>query len=93
LFVQFRLHLPIPTADLIEEWFQRFQVRNGLNLGISLNTLSKRLKGLSYSELEQFSLDVQRRYLLSLPNGDIRRIVNERLTQWQERFSINIKQD
>ena len=59
---------------------------------MSLKTISKHLKGLSYSELEQFSLDVQRRYVLALPNGDIRRIVGERLGQWKARFSPNKKQ-
>ena len=90
---QLRLHLPPPTTALVEEWFHRFQERLGLKLGISINILSKRLKGLSFSELEQFSLDVQRRYVLSLPEGDIRRIMNERLTQWQERFSLKKKKD
>jgi len=90
---QLRLHLPPPIPALVEEWFRRFQERVGFKLGISLNTLSMRLKGLSFSELEQFSLDIQRRYVLSLPEGDIRRIVKERLTQWQERFSVNKKKD
>lgn len=90
---QLRLHLPPPTTALVEEWFHRFQERLGLKLGISLNILSKRLKGLSFSELEQFSLDVQRRYVLSLPDGDIRRIMNDRLAQWQERFSLKKKKD
>jgi AAA+ superfamily predicted ATPase len=88
---QLRLHLPPPTQALAEEWFRRFEERIGLKLGISLNTLSTRLKGLSFSELEQFSLDIQRRYVLSLPDGDIRRIMKERLTQWQERFSLDKK--
>lgn len=88
---QLRLHLPPPTQALAEEWFRRFEERIGLKLGISLNTLSTRLKGLSFSELEQFSLDIQRRYVLSLPDGDIRRIMRERLAQWQERFSLNKK--
>ena len=41
---------------------------------------------MSFSELEQFSLDVQRQYVLSLPDGDLRRIVRERLRQWRHRF-------
>jgi len=86
---QLRLHLPLPTPATAEEWFRRFQEKLGVKLGVSLKTLSKRLRGLSFSELEQFSLDVQRRYVLGLPNADIRRIVNERLEQWEARFSLN----
>ena len=85
---QLRLHLPPPTPVLAEEWFRRFQERLGVKLGVGLKTLSKRLKGLSFSELEQFSLDIQRRYILALPDGDVRRIVKERLAQWEHRFSV-----
>ena len=90
---QLRLHLPPPTPAASEEWFRRFQERLGVKLGVSLKTLSKRLRGLSFSELEQFSLDIQRRYVLALPNADIRRIVNERLEQWEARFSLKEKKD
>ena len=86
---QLRLHLPQPTPAFIEEWFIRFQKRLGVKLGHSMNTLSKRLKVLSFSELEQFSLDIQRRYVMSLPDADIRRIVKDRLLQWEDRFSLN----
>ena len=52
-------------------------------------TLAKRLEGLSFSELEQFVLDVQRRYVLRLPDSHLRAIVGERLKQWQHRFSAD----
>lgn len=86
---QLRLHLPQPTPAFIEEWFTRFQERIGIKLGYSVKTLSKHLNGLSFSELEQFSLDIQRRYVLSLPDADIRNIVRDRLSQWGNRFSLN----
>lgn len=83
---QLRLHLPVPTLALAEEWFCRFEQRLGENLGYTPAALAKRLKGLSFSELEQFALDVQRRFVLTLPNHDVRAIVSERLRQWQDRF-------
>ena len=82
---QLRLNLPVPTLSLAEEWFCRFEKRLGENLGYKPATLAKRLKGLSFSELEQFALDVQRQYVLTLPDSDIRAIVAERLKQWQSR--------
>lgn len=84
---QLRLQLPPPTQAQTEEWFKRFEERLGTKLVPPHGTLVKKLKGMSFSELEQFGLDVQRRYVLSLPNGDIRRIVNDRLDQWEERFA------
>lgn len=82
-----RLHLPAPTRKLTEQWFRNFEQRFGVALGVGPRALATRLHGLSFSELEQFTLDIQRRYVLSQPNSDIRRIVNERLTQWEERFT------
>ena len=82
---QLRLALPSPTPALTREWFRRFEQRTDLKLGISPSTLAARLNGLSFAELEQFGLDVQRYYVLHLPDGDIRTIVAERLKQWRER--------
>lgn len=86
---QLRLDLPAPTRDLAKEWFGRFEQRFGFKLGYTPAALAQRLQGLSFSELEQFSLDVQRQYVLHLPDADIRRIVCERLEQWQQRFSVD----
>ncbi|MGD0264286.1 MAG: ATP-binding protein [Candidatus Methylomirabilota bacterium] len=84
---QLRLNLPVPSQALAQEWFRRFEERFGSKLGYPPATLAKHLKGLSFSELEQFSLDVQRQYVLRLPDGDIQKIIGERLNQWQHRFS------
>ena len=82
---QLRLNLPAPTLQLAEEWFCRFEKRIGEDLGYKPATLAKRLNGLSFSELEQFALDVQRQYVLTLPDSDVRAIVAERLKQWRSR--------
>lgn len=85
---QLRLNLPAPTLALAEEWFCRFEKRVGESLGYKPTTLAKRLQGMSFSELEQFALDVQRRFVLTLPSHDVRAIVNERLKQWQDRSPV-----
>ena len=85
---QLQLNLPVPTPALAEEWFCRFEKRLGESLGYKPATIAKRLPGLSFSELEQFALDVQRRFVLTLPNHDVRTIVNERLKQWQDRSPV-----
>lgn len=86
---QLRLNLPSPSPSLVQEWFRRFEERLGIPLGLAPSTLAKRLKGLSFSELEQFALDVQRQYVLRLPESDIRKIIRDRLKQWQHRDSID----
>jgi predicted AAA+ superfamily ATPase len=83
---QLRLDIPIPSSSLVQKWFSRFEERSGLRLGYAPAALAKHMQGLSFSELEQFSLDIQRRYVLGLPNADPHRIVQERLEQWKHRF-------
>ncbi len=85
---QLRLQLSLPSQTQVEEWFRRFGERLGVDIGYPPGVLAKRLKGLSFSEIEQFGLDVQRQYVLSLPEGNIRRIIGERLAQWGERYTL-----
>lgn len=85
---QLRLELPAPTPKQIEEWFRRFEERLGEKLGVSLTTLANQLKGANFSEIEQFGHDVQRRYVLSLPQTDMQQIIKERLSQWERRFTL-----
>jgi SpoVK/Ycf46/Vps4 family AAA+-type ATPase len=84
---QVRLELPAPSSTQIQEWFRRFEERSSLRLGIAPGALAKRLKPRSFSELEQFGMDVQRRFVLALPDADLRKITEERLRQWEDRFT------
>ncbi len=86
---QLRLSLPAPTLAQKEEWFLRFQAKFDSPLGFSAKTLASKIDVNSFSELEQFCEDVQRRYVLSLPTSNLKSIVASRLKQWQARFSVN----
>lgn len=44
-------------------------------------TLADKLAGASYADIEEFALDVMRRYVLSLPDGRVEDVVRERLKQ------------
>jgi SpoVK/Ycf46/Vps4 family AAA+-type ATPase len=85
---QLRLRLPNPSQAAAEEWFRRFEEQMGVRLGYAPSTLAKRLKGLSFSELEQFSLDALRQRVLRLPEDDMATIVRERLEQWRRRAGV-----
>jgi SpoVK/Ycf46/Vps4 family AAA+-type ATPase len=86
---QLRLELPSPTPRQIEDWFVRLQKRLDTPLGIRPKMLAAKLKMKSFSDLQQFCDDIQRRYILALPNADLHRIVAERARQWQTRFSLH----
>ncbi|WP_059050393.1 AAA family ATPase [Paenibacillus senegalimassiliensis] len=85
---QLRLLLSKPEKMQIEEWFKRFQKRFEYPLGHSPKTLSDKLLGLSFAEIEEFGLDVQRRYVLSLPASDLKTIIRDRLKQWEAKYTL-----
>ena len=84
---QVRLELPMPRQGQIEEWFRRFESRMGCELALSPRSLAMRLGGLSFAEIEEFGIDVLRRILLEHPNANAKRITNQRLKQWNKRFT------
>lgn len=84
---QLRLALPAPTLSQKEAWFKKFQESMGESLGFTPKALAARLKASSFSDLEEFCADVRRRHVLAMPASDIKRIVGERLKQWQRRFA------
>ena len=86
---QVRLELPLPRQGQIEEWFRRFEARTGYELAVSPRSLAMRLRGLSFAELEDFEMDILRRILLDEPNANIKGITDQRLRQWQKRFTVN----
>lgn len=85
---QIRLELPMPDQHQIEKWFSKFEDRSGQPLGLSHQTLAKRLNGISYAEIEGFGTDVLREIILAQPTVNTRKITEKRLRQWQNRFSV-----
>ena len=85
---QLRLAVPAPTVAQKEEWFARLQKRLDAPLGMTPKALAAKLQASSFSDLEQFCEDIQRRYVLALPAANLRSIVVERLKQWRARFSV-----
>lgn len=84
---QIQLTLPQPTRSMAIHWFESFIDRVGHPLGYSPTTLAEKLKGLSFAELEEFALDVQRKYVLGLPGSEnkMKSIVKGRLDFWLDR--------
>jgi SpoVK/Ycf46/Vps4 family AAA+-type ATPase len=78
---QLRLTLAPPTRAQATEFLERLRIRLGGSLGMAPRTLADKLAGASYSEIEEFALDVMRRYVLSLPDGRLEEIARDRLKQ------------
>ncbi|MFD0930687.1 AAA family ATPase [Methylophilus glucosoxydans] len=82
---QLRLSLPAPTLEQVVTWFKNFEAKVGIKLGVSSTVLAKQFKPVNFAELEQFGEDIFRRYVLGLPSGNMKSIVNSRLHQWRKR--------
>ncbi|MGL4304672.1 MAG: AAA family ATPase [Mycobacteriaceae bacterium] len=86
--MQLRLTLPNPTQAGKIEWLQAWSARNNVAFGLSPSTIANRLTEVSYAELEEFALDVQRRSILSGPEPDSRAVTQQLLKQWAARAKV-----
>ncbi|WP_329228940.1 ATP-binding protein [Streptomyces canus] len=83
--MQLRLELPHPTRAGRIEWLSAWSTRTGVEFGLSLRTIAERLSEVSYAELEEFALDVQRRSILSGPEPDVKEVTQRVLHHWSVR--------
>ena len=80
---QLRLRIDAPTRAAATEFLSRMRDRLGGDLGLAPRTLADRLKGASFSDLEEFCLAVKRRHVLGLPDADMTEIAKDKITQWR----------
>lgn len=83
---QIRLELPMPDVKQIEQYLSLFESRYRISFQTNLKELAKNLKERNYGDIENFALSVMRRYVLTLPEGDVSRYVKEELRE----LSMNI---
>lgn len=83
---QIRLDLKPPTQKQIEEWYLRFEHNTGYSFGINPKDMGRKLRGLSFAEVEDFCTDLLRKLVLDGSDAIPREILNYRLRQWKNRF-------
>ncbi len=85
---QIRIELPKPnksqSASFISSFFTRFPEYNTE----LTSRIADKLIGLSYSELEEFCLNIQRKHILALGNLSLKDIVAEQLRLWSRQYSL-----
>lgn len=82
---QIRLQLPAPTKEQTVHWLGNLEARLSEPLDPRPAEIAQQLKGLSFAELEEFSLDLERRRILAEPGAPLKPILTERLRQWKDR--------
>jgi SpoVK/Ycf46/Vps4 family AAA+-type ATPase len=83
--MQARLSLPAASRAGKIEWLKAWSARSGVSLGLSERTIADRLADISYAELEDFALDVQRRQILSGFDASPSEITNRLIKAWSSR--------
>ena len=85
---QLRVELPMPDKDSIQRWLAMFQKKYSFDFQYSLPKLATELLGNNFGDIETFALTVMRRFVLSLPDGNIKDFVKEEL----ENLKLNVRQ-
>jgi SpoVK/Ycf46/Vps4 family AAA+-type ATPase len=82
---QLRLGLPAPGVKELTEYFERFLASFEKRPGVSGATIAKRLGAISYSEAEEFTLDVRRRDVMTMQEHPLKKTIEEQLKLWEQR--------
>lgn len=82
---QLRLELPAPTHKELTKYFERFLSRLEKGAGVTAGAIAKRLGAISYAEAEEFTLDVQRRDVMTMKERPLKQTIEEQLKLWEER--------
>ena len=87
---QVQLELEKPTQRQIERWYRGFEARTGHSFGMQPRDLARKLRGLSFAEVEDFCTDLLRKLVLDGPDARPREILECRLRQWKHRFGAEL---
>ncbi|WP_020187622.1 AAA family ATPase [Methylopila sp. 73B] len=83
---ELRLDMPNPTQTQLATWLKRAFRDAPADCAKEFQGLAKNFRGKSFSEIEQFALDVQRRIVLSGKNASWSDAIRLTLKRWQKRF-------
>lgn len=82
---QLRLPLPVPNEKQLALYLMTLSERSDLKLGVSAAQIAKTLGKVSFSEAEQFFLDVARRQVLAAGAQTPTEIAKQQLKLWASR--------
>jgi AAA+ superfamily predicted ATPase len=82
---QLRLDLPLPTQKQLTEFVTSLAKRGDIDLGISPSQVTRAIGRVSYSEAEEFFLDLARQQVLSIGERSPAAIAKEQMKIWSAR--------
>ncbi len=76
---QYRAEMQQPSPKQIAEWFQIFGRRFGVDFGRETALLQQHFHDANFSDLEDFGLDVLRRFVLAAPGANLHAMIRRDL--------------
>lgn len=91
---QVKVQLSPPTKEQRIRFIQSFEERTGFNFNTPYTSLADKLSGISFSEIEEFCVDVLRQCILNHTQDYPKEIIKSRLLNLERRFVLkNIEAD
>lgn len=85
---QIRLELRSPNQKQTQKLIEVFRKKSKINFNYDTQKLAENLSGYSYAEIEEFCVDVLRQSILSHQQNNARKIVINKIKEWNNRFTI-----
>ncbi len=86
---QVKVRLSPPTMEQRIRFIKNFEVRTGFSFKTSHKTLADRLSDISFSEVEEFCIDVLRRCILSHTQDNPQDLIKSRIKNLESRFVLS----
>ncbi len=85
---QVKVQLPAPTSAQRVQFIKNFEVRTGFSFKMPYEILSEKLAAISFSEIEEFCIDVLRQCILNHSQDNPKEIIKSRINNFESRFII-----
>lgn len=82
---QIKMKLDKPQIREVEKTLRLFEKRMNFKFNYSINKIAKSLLGYNFSEVEEFSMNVYRKYILNMPNNDLKKIIENEIAYFEKR--------
>jgi len=86
---QVKVQLLAPTKEQRIQFIKNFEERSSFRFKTSYNSLADKLTGISFSETEEFCIDVLRRCILNHSQDNPKEIIKSRLKNFERRFVLS----
>lgn len=86
---QVKVQLQAPAKEQRIRFIKKFEERTGFSFKTSYNTLADKLAGISFSETEEFCIDVLRRCILNHAQDNPKEIIKSRIKNLESRFVLS----